>query len=266
MSLLIYSFLYSDYDDESIQNLISPTKRPRSLIAQLAEGRKAQKSIYSFGPVAAVPVKASAPSLGNRSSENPDLLGSILACQSQLTTFGKSAEVVRSKPRNTNSNRVLGAILASQATLNRLDETLRCLEQRNQAVCSASHKPKAITTQKSTKISSVPPSDSTGQGSSTDQQQSGGSSNGESSSTKGGLAGTQTNGQSCGEATANSNGVSGGDDGNGEDRNQDRKKKPQPEDKKDDEEDDVDLYSDIESNEEENDPPDGLPKIEVSTL
>lgn len=272
--MLIFSFSCSDDEDESIRNLISPRKRPKSLIAQLAEGRKAQKSIYSFGPAAAinVPVKTSAPSLGSRSSENPDLLGSILASQSQLTTFGKSAEVIRPKPRNTNSNRVLGAILASQATLSRLDETIRCQEQKNQTACPSGNILKPILAQKPARTGNVSQNDSTGQGSSSSPNQqtsSGASSKGESSSSTSGSdsIGTRTNGQSSGEATANGNGISGGDDGNGEDPNQGRKKKSQPEDKKDDvDEEDVDLYSDIESVEDENDPPDVLPKIEVSLL
>ena len=60
-----------------------------------------------------------------------------------MTTFGKT-EVMCPRPRNTNSNRVLGAlgaILSSQATLSRLDETLSRLGQEHQVASANKLKP-----------------------------------------------------------------------------------------------------------------------------
>lgn len=265
---VIFSFICSDDEDESIRNLISPKKEPKSLIAILAESRKAQKSIYSFAPSVAmsVPVKSSAPKLSSSSTGNPDLLGSILASQTQLTTFGKT-EVTRPRPRNTNSNRVLGAILASQATLSRLDETLNRLGQQHQA--ASTNKPKPNQAQKPQKSNSTHQSDSTDQGSNSSTNQQSRSSKEESSNSNSNNHGsTRSNGQPSGETlSSNGNGFSGGDDGSGEDPNRDQKKKSDPDDKKDDvDEEDVDLYSDIESIEEENHPPEILSKIEVNVI
>jgi hypothetical protein len=211
-----------------------------------------------------VPVKSSAPKLSSSCTGNPDLLGSILASQTQLTTFGKT-EVIRPRPRNTNSNRVLGAILASQATLSRLDETLSRLGQEHQVASANKLKPNQ--SQKPLKNSQTLPSDSTDQGSNSSTNQQSHSSTAESSnSSSNNLGSTRSTGQPGGAIpSSNGNGLSGGDDGSGEDPNRDRKKKSDPEDKKDDvDEEDVDLYSDIESIEDENHPPEMLTKIEVN--
>lgn len=239
------------------------------MIAQLAESRKAQKSIYAFGPVASisVPVRPARPSVPNPSSQpgNPDLLGSILASQTQLTTFGKDAEATRPRPRNlANSNRVLGAILASQATLSRLDESARFMEQsRKPHVPNSCVKPENISSKSRSPVKNC----GTRQSDATDQNTT--SSTSRQSTSEGTSNGSHpvashSNGQSSGELTSG-NGKSGGSDGNGEDPNWNRKKKTDPEDKKEDpEEEDVDLYSDIESVDEENDQPESLPKNEVS--
>ena len=234
------------------------------MIAKLAEGRKAQKSIYAFGPVASisVPVRATVPKVTPQSG-NPDLLSSILASQTQLTTFGKSTEVIRpSRPRNANSNRVLGAILASQATLSRLDETIQLLGQSQERKTTKPEQPKPAESRKPLKSCTTRQSDATDQGSNSSsnhhQTPSEGSTHNDHPAT------VRSNGQSGGENSGN--GISGGSDGNGEDPNRNRKKKSDPEDKKDDiDDEDVDLYSDIESIEEENEPlPELLPKNDVN--
>lgn len=236
------------------------------MIAKLAESRKAKKSIYSFGPVAAIsaPVKASVPSFTS-SSGNPDLLGSILASQSQLSTFGKSTEAIRPKPKNS-SNRVLGAILASQATLSRLDETIRLMEQSSEpqtsTICT---KLNLSTPERTAKNCSNRQSDATDKNSNTStnhQCSSERSSNGNDHSAD--QSHNQTSGETSGNGISNSNGGSG--DGN-DDPNHNKKKKKDPDDKKDDntDEEDVDLYSDIESVE-ENNSPEELPKNEVIIL
>ncbi len=236
------------------------------MIAKLAESRKAQKSIYAFGPVAAIsaPVRAAAvpklaPQLGN-----PDLLGSIFASQTQLATFGKSTETLRpSKPRNTSSNRVLGAILASQATLSRLDETIQRLGESKEQKAKKPDQPKPTQSRQPVKSCTTRQNDATDQGSNSSSNHQAPS---ERTTNNDPSAAAQSNGQSTGE-NSGGNGVSGGSDGNGEDPNWNRRKKSDPEDKKDDaDEEDVDLYSDIESVEEENEPQlDLLPKNEVNS-
>lgn len=226
--------------------MISPKKEPKSLIAKLAESRKAQKSIYSFGPVAmaAVSVPAVKPAVPSTSSQSgsADLLGSILASQTQLTTFGKEPQLPRSKPRSltSNSSRVLGAILASQATLSRLDETIKSLTQtRTSAPVRKSDRSQ--------------PTDAADQGTSTANHPT--SSQGSSNSNPTSDALTNHAGRCSNGGEPSGNGLPSGNGGNGEDPDWNKMKKSDPEDKKDesaaDESEDIDLYSDIESVEEE---------------
>lgn len=191
-----------------------------------------------------------------------------MASQTQLTTFGKSTEVTRPRPRNVaNSNRVLGAILASQATLSRLDATIKSVElsRRQQPADSSTKvdKPKLIPSRPSEKNCNTRQNDATDQNdssSTTHQSTAEGTSNGNLPPT------LHSNGPPTGGMTSG-NGISGGSDGNGEDPNWNRKKKTDPEDKKDDaDEEDVDLYSDIESVDEENNSTDTLPKNEVNLI
>ena len=166
---------------------------------------------------------------------------------------------------STNSNQVLGAILASQATLSRLDETLSRLGQEHQVASANKLKPNQ--SQKPLKNRQTLPSDSTDQGSNSSTNQQSHSSKAESSnSSSNNLGSTRSTDQPGGTIpSSNGNGLSGGDDGSGEDPNRDRKKKSDPVDKKDDvDEEDVNLYSDIESIEDENHPPEMLAKIEVN--
>lgn len=232
------------------------------MIAKLAESRKAQKSIYSFGPVATISVPAKPAAVPSTSSQsaNPDLLGSILASQTQLLA---PTAPTRSKPKHSaSSNRVLGAILASQATLNRLDETIKSLGKPRESPSiksDRSARPTAIIT-----CGHSRPTDAADQGSTS-------STNGENPSQGSSKSNSETptsnarrtNGRSGGEASGN--GLPSGN--GGEDPNWNRKKKSDPEDKKDEaaDEEDVDLYSDIESVEEgeEAEQPDLLPKNEV---
>lgn len=208
---------------------------------------------------AAVPKLA--PQLGN-----PDLLGSIFASQTQLATFGKSTETLRpSKPRNTSSNRVLGAILASQATLSRLDETIQRLGESKEQITKKPDQPKPIQSRQPVRSCTTRQNDATDQGSNSSSNHQAPSGEGTTNNNDHPAA-ARSNGQSTGE-NSGGNGISGGSDGNGEDPNWNRKKKSDPEDKKDDaDEEDVDLYSDIESVEEENEPQlDLLPKNEVNS-
>ena len=136
-------FRAGDEDDDIINRLTSrsATSSSKSLIARLAERRKAAKSVYCFTPAGISQAAPRAPVASCSSSNNnsstgggADLLGSILASQSQLKQFGKSCFSSSSsacsapppRPRHcfsSSNSRVLGAILASQATLSRLGKS-----------------------------------------------------------------------------------------------------------------------------------------------
>ena len=216
------------------------------MIAKLAEGRKVQKSIYDFGPVAlsskAKPVSTVATC--SVSSGNPDLLGSILASQTQLSEFGKPADGLRTKIRTpSNSSRVLAAILASRATLNRLDEDIARLQSQSKST-----------------VMSKDVGRSNGRQQSNDQQKSDQQSNSNSNNCQQSSGASSSNNQSNAlGSNGQTVGTNGGSDGNDEDPNENQKKKISVEaaDAEDEEskEEEVDLYSDIESVEEESDPP-----------
>lgn len=220
-------------EDEAVSNLLRPKEEPKSLIAKLAESRKAKKSIFSYGPIAlsaASPVKTSVlkqPPV--TSAGTSDLLGSILASQEQLSSFGREPrEPARPRPRQ--SSRVLGAILASQATLNLLDGEIQLAKEGRRQPA---------------RTCSVRQGDTGGQGSSSNQQSS------SNSSTVSANPASQSNGTSTGPSFSVPDGSSGCG-GSGDDPDRNGKKKLVPDDKKEDaDEEDVDLYSDIESVEEE---------------
>ena len=102
--------------------------KPKSLIAILAERRKAHKSIHSFAPnaIPSAPVRTTKPSIPSCGGSS-DLLGDILASQTQLKRFGKAESPVNSPPVRAVTSRVLSAILASKDTLSRLDRDLERL-------------------------------------------------------------------------------------------------------------------------------------------
>jgi len=132
-----YFIIYSSSEDEAIRNLTAP-KQSKSLIAKLAESRKAQKSIFCYGPIASTstsPVKTVVPVAASYSG-TPDLLGSILESQSQLRNTTVKKEPVVPKPRT--NNRLLGAILASQASLNLLDQqpVKSCSDRQSESIKS----------------------------------------------------------------------------------------------------------------------------------
>lgn len=187
------------------------------------------------------------------SSANPDLLGSILASQAQLSEFGKPAGAPRTKIRApSNSSRVLAAILASRATLDRLDEDNARLQSSSQC------KPFAPVSKDVDRRS--------GRQQTNDQQgnQSNSNSNNRQQSGEGNSATNQSNsaesnGQTVGPGSTNNCSRNGGSDGNGDDPNRNQNKKVDSQQKENtsdddsDKEEDVDLYSDIESVEEESD-------------
>ena len=238
--------------------MCSPIKETKSLIAKLAESRKVKKSIYDFGPVAlssAKPGKPFVAATSSVSSANPDLLGSILASQVQLSEFGKPPDAARTKIRApSNSSRVLAAILASRATLDRLDEDIARLQSSSQYKPIAA--PSKDVDQRSGRQQSSDQQGNQSSNNSNNRQQS----TGGNSSTNQSNA-TESNGQTGGTNGSSSNncGANGGSDGNGDDPNRNQKKKvdsgPKENDAVDDndKEEDVDLYSDIESVEEEPD-------------
>ena len=237
-----------DEEDERILDRLQSRSvdQPKSLIAILAERRKATKSIYCFGPSAipAASAKPARPAVVAAAVSTPstsggiDLLGSILASQSQLKQFGKTPEAPRpssSANRSTNSsNRQLAAILASQATLTRLG--LQQGDTNNQTSAGSS---------------------STGQSTAPEGQSTSGS------------RGTSDASSGVDHKNASSRTGNGGDD---PERNRNgRKIKSDPEDATDNseesegrEEEDVDLYSDIESMEEEQPVPSSTTTVEQS--
>ena len=120
--LSLYSFTRNDREEQVMT--CNETSRPKSLIAILAERRKVQKSIYSFAPntIPSVPTRTSKPNISS-SGGSVDILGDILASQTQLKCFGKPESLLNPPVRSVTS-RVLSAILASKDTLSRLDRDL----------------------------------------------------------------------------------------------------------------------------------------------
>ena len=258
-------------DDEDVEDTCPVSRKPRSLIAMLAEGRKANKSIHSFGPAAiSAPMKASKPNVS--ATGNADLLSDILASQTQLRSFGKEREPssMKSVSAASSSSRVLSAILASKDTLSRLDREIpqskvtvmsctweKVVKDRANGLASI----KKFQIPKLPKTCSVKNSDSTTQSSASTQQ------NAAATSEQQQHEGAKKTSQ---QSPVEGNGRRGAASGDADDPDDpdDWNKRPstsnEPEDKeeeKEENEEDVDLYSDIESMEEESPSVDNCTKL-----
>ena len=146
--------------------------KPKSLIAILAERRKTHKSIHSFAPnaIPAAAIRAAKPIISSGGGST-DLLGDILASQTQLKQFGSREESRFTPPVRSVTNRVLSAILASKDTLSRLDRDLehiaKTVNNGSDSAAPSSQKPQCASDSRSCQQAGSKPSGKQAQASGT---------------------------------------------------------------------------------------------------